>query len=209
MAQEPIRLGVPELKPFTYVESQVFKGIAMAPVKQALNASGIPYTFTYIETYSQLLKALRKDEIDGFFIATKNPERDRYAEYSKPVFIDSYSWFTLKDAPYEAGSRALKLNGKVGAVAKTNSHRLTIRRGYEVYGQSSPLLAEQFINGNLDAVFATQGPFTHQLNALNFPKERYSITQESKRTFAIYISRKYLRAHPNTLKKINQHITTK
>ena len=61
MAQEPIRLGVPELKPFTYVENQVFKGIAMPPVKQALNASGIPYTFTYIVTYSQLLKALRKD----------------------------------------------------------------------------------------------------------------------------------------------------
>lgn len=209
LAQEPMRLGVPQLKPFTYLENNTLKGTAIKPIEQALNASGIKYTFIYIENYSLLLKAVRKGSIDGFFIGTKNIERDRYAEFSKPILVDHYSWFTLNDAPYEADSRELKLKGKIGAVTKTNSYRLSIRRGFQVYGQPSELLAEQFINGTLDAVFATEGPFTYQLDALNFPKELYNIKQESERPFAMYISKKYLNQFPDTLKKINQHIVTR
>ncbi|MGR6870756.1 substrate-binding periplasmic protein [Pseudomonas sp. HK3] len=196
------------LKPFTYHEDNTFKGIAINPVKKALQASGIKYEWVFIEDYSLLLKAIRNDIIDGFFIATKNVERDKYAKFSKPIFIDYYSWFILKDAPFDLDSDDFKINAKIGAMVKTNSHRLTIRRGYQVYGQPPRLLAQQFIHGTFDAVFATQSPFMYELNAINFSKRKYDIVMESERPFGMYISKKYLSRYPDTLEKINKHIIT-
>ena len=206
--QDVLRLGIPILKPFTYIEDGVFKGTAVPPVKQALENSDLKYEWVFIENYSLLLKAVRSNTIDGFFVATKNVERDKYARFSKPVFMDHYSWFILNNAPYELDSSDFKLNARIGAILKTNSHRLTIRRGYQVYGQPSELLAQQFISGTLDAVFATQASFGYELNTINFPKKKYTIVQDSERPFGIYISKKYLGRHPNTLDKINQHIIT-
>ena len=206
--QDTLRLGVPILKPFTYIENNEFKGTAIAPIKTALENSGIKYKWLYIENYSLLLKAVRSDTIDGFFVATKNVERDKYAKFSKPVFIDHYSWFVLKDAPFELESSDFKLNARIGAIVKTNSHRLTIRRGYQVYGQPAELLAQQFINGTLDAVFATQASFSYELDAIKFSNKKYTITQDSERPFGIYISKKYLGRFPDTLNNINKHITT-
>jgi polar amino acid transport system substrate-binding protein len=206
--QDTLRLGVPLLKPFTYIENNEFKGTAISPVKKALEGSKIKYKWVFIENYSLLLKAVRSEQIDGFFLATKNVERDKYARFSKPIFIDHYSWFILKDSPYELDSSDFKLNARIGAIIKTNSHGLTIRRGYQVYGQPAQLLAQQFINGTIDAVFATQSPFSYELDAIDFSKKKYTITQDSERPFGIYISKKYLGRHPDTLHKINQHITT-
>lgn len=206
--QDTLRLGVPILKPFTYLENDEFKGTAIAPIKTALENSGIKYKWVYIENYSLLLKAVRSDTIDGFFVATKNVERDKYAKFSKPIFIDHYSWFILKDAPFKLDSNDFKLNARIGAIVKTNSHRLTIRRGYQVYGQPAELLAQQFTSGTLDAVFATQASFSYELDAINFSKKKYTITQDSERPFGIYISKKYLGRFPDTLNNINQHITT-
>lgn len=206
--QDTLRLGVPLLKPFTYIENNEFKGTAISPVKKALEGSKIKYKWVFIENYSLLLKAVRSEQIDGFFLATKNVERDKYARFSKPVFIEHYCWFILKSAPYELDSSDFKLNARIGAIIKTNSHRLTIRRGYQVYGQPAQLLAQQFINGTIDAVFATQSPFSYELDAIDFSKKKYTITQDSERPFGIYISKKYLGRHPDTLHKMNQHITT-
>jgi polar amino acid transport system substrate-binding protein len=208
VAQERLRLGVPQLKPFTYLENASIKGTAIGPVKQALTDSHIQYEWVFIENYSLLLKALRNGSIDGYFIATQNAERDKYADFSKPIFIDHYSWFILDNSPYDLSSSEFKMEGKIGAIDKTNSHRSMIRRGFQVYGKPPAVLAQQFIDGTLDAIFASEGAFTYQLDALNFPKELYSVVRESERSFGIYISKKYLNQFPDTLTKINQHIKT-
>ncbi|NVK38731.1 MAG: transporter substrate-binding domain-containing protein [Gammaproteobacteria bacterium] len=205
-AQEVMILGVPELAPFTYLDGNDIEGDALKPIQQIMTNSNIPYKLVYLENYTKLLKAVRKQSIHGFFLATKNVERDKYAEFSIPILMDSYSWFILNQAPYELNSEAFKLNAKVGAVNRTNSFRLATRRGYQVYGQPSPLLAQQFINQTIDAVFATQSPFEYQLQKLKFPKNRYRIEFESDRPFGIYVSKQYIRRHPDTMTLINQQI---
>ena len=209
LAQERLRLGTTDLAPFTYVKNGVLKGSAIAPLNYALSSSDLKYDWVFIENYSLLLKAVRNNTIDGFFVATKNSERDKYATFSKPLFIDYYSWFMLPSAQFDLDDSDFKLKARVGAVEKTNSHRLTIRRGYDVYGQPLPLLAKQFMSGSLDAVFATQSSFIYQLKRLNISPEKYKVIQESARPFGIYISKKYLGRFPDTLKKINRHIQTR
>lgn len=205
-AADVMVLGTTELAPFTYLEGSEFKGEAIEPIHRILTRSKIPYRLVYLKNYSVLLKALRKQTIDGFFVATQNAERDKYAELSKPLIIDHYSWFILRKAPYDLDTNDFKLHAKVGAVSGTNSFRLATRRGYQVYGQPMTLLAQQFINQTLDAVFATQRSFEHQLTQANFPKDKYRIVFESERPFGLYISKHYLERHPNAMILINQQI---
>jgi len=206
---EPITLGVPQLKPFTYLEDGEIKGSVIDPIVEALKQSQTEYTFKFIENYSGLLKATRNNEIDGFFVATKNIERDKIAVFSKPVFIDKYTWFMLNDATYEFGSDEFMYDAKVGAVINTNSFRLATRRGYFVVGLPSEELAQRFINRNLDAVFATYSSFKYQLDTQGIPSKRYRVINDSKRPFGVYISKHYLRKHPGFMKILNRQIKTK
>lgn len=207
-AYEPMLLGVPQLKPFTYYENTQFKGNALKPVENALQKANIPYQFVFVPNYSLLLKALRNKEIDGFFLATKNVERDRYAQFSKPILIDRYSWFVLNSSSADIESDVFKLNSKVGAVQNTNSFRLLTRLGFQVYGQPSPLLAKNFVGKNVDAVFATYSPFRYQLDALSFPKNKYRVIHHSKRPFGIYISKHYIHKFPDVMQKVDHFIQT-
>jgi len=202
-------LGVPQLKPFTYYENSQFHGTGIKPLESALKNANIPYKFVFIPNYSLLLKALRKNKIDGFFLATKNVERDRYAQFSKPILIDRYSWFVLNSSSADIESDAFKLNSKVGAVQNTNSFRLLTRLGFQVYGQPSPLLANNFVSENVNAVFATYSPFKYQLDTLPFPDSKYRVIHHSKRPFGIYVSKRYIHKHPDVMQKINHFIQTK
>lgn len=208
-ASDPMILGVPQFKPFTYLENGQIKGDVLDEVKRILDASEIRFKIIFIENYSLLIKAVKSKKIDGFFVATQNVERDRYAVFSKPIILDGFSWFILNDARYEFNSSDFKLHAKVGAVGKTNSFRIATRRGYQVYGQPLPLLAQQFTHKTLDAVFATEMAFRYQLDNLPFSKKHYRIIKDSERPFGLYISKHYLQNNKNVMQTINANIETR
>lgn len=205
---EVLVLGIPLLKPFTYLEDGKIQGSMIKPVEKALNDSGIPFKFRFLENYSLLLKSIRSQKVHGFFVATKNIERDRYGHFSKPFIIDKYSWFILNDAQYAFGEDDFIYKAKIGAVSNTNSFRLATRRGYQVYSQPSELLAHNFINKNIDAVFAAHIPFEFQLEQMAVSKKQYRTITDSIRPFGMYISKEYVARNPGTMEKLNSNIKT-
>lgn len=207
-AQAPMVLGVPELKPYTYLEDGQIKGQILAIVDTIFNKSQIQYEVKFLDNYSSLLKAIKKHEIDGFFIATQNIERDRYGTFSKPILMDRYTWFIMKNAKFEFGSEDFLYKAKIGAVENTNSFRLATRRGYQVFGQPSEILAHNFIQKNVDAVFAAHLPFQYHLDKLELNKKEYRVVVDSVRPFGLYISKKYLLNRPHLMETINSHIQT-
>ncbi len=180
-AYEPMVLGVPDFRPYTYQEKGHIIGSAIDPVSNALQASGVNFKIRLYANYSLLLKALRKDEI-------------------QPVTTNNWAWFVLKGSATQVGSHDFKLSGTVATIAKTNTFRWLTRSGYRVV----PL-----INKKVDAVFAAQAVFETRIRSLAIHPKTFVKTIEIKKPFAIYISKRYLENNEGMMEVLNRNIYTR
>mgnify|MGYP000411229066 FL=1 len=165
-AFEPMVLGVPNFKPYSFQEHNKLVGSAIIPVSLALKGSQVKFTLRLYDNYSLLLKALRKDEIQGFFLASKNLERDKYAVFSKPVTFNNWSWFVLNKSDVDVSDRDFKINSKVATVGKTNTYRWLTRSGFQVLSSDINNLPNLLITKQVDAVFVAQAVFESRMKSL-------------------------------------------
>lgn len=207
-AYSPMVLGVPSFKPYTYEENGKVVGTAITPVSDALNAIKAPHTIKLFATYSLLLKALKKNEIQGFFLASQNKERDRYATFSKPIALNSWSWVFLKNKTEDTSDNDFKHSAKIGTIKGTNTYRWLVRHGYDAQEFAADELPMLLSQKKVDAVFAAQTVFRYSAVKSGFSNSAFSFKVESSKPFAMYVSNKYLQANPDFLQQLNKHIPT-
>ncbi len=207
-AFEPMVLGVPNFKPYSFQEHNKLVGSAIKPVSQALKDSQVKFTLRLYDNYSLLLKALRKDEIQGFFLASKNLERDKYAVFSKPVTFNNWSWFVLKKSDFDVRDRDFKINSTVATVGKTNTYRWLTRSGFQVLSSDIKNLPNLLITNQVDAVFVAQAVFESRMKSLAIHPKIFVKTVEVKKPFSLYISKYYLQSNEGFMKVLNANITT-
>jgi len=208
-AYEPIVLGVPDFRPYTYQQKGHIIGSAIEPVSNALQATGVNFKIRLYGNYSLLLKALRKDDIQGFFLASQNLERDKYAVFSKPFTTNNWTWFVLKGSGTKVNNHDFKLNGTVATIAKTNTFRWLTRSGYQVVPSGINELPNLLINKKVDAVFAAQAVFETRIRSLAIHPKTFVKTIEIKKPFAIYISKSYLENNEGMMEVLNGNIVTR
>jgi len=203
---EDIIFGVPNFKPFTYSENGQLKGDAIIKVKEALEQVDVSYRIEQYETYTALIKALKGNDIQGFFLATKNPERDKYARFSKAVDYNNWAWFYPKGKGISFKSSEFKHSAVIGTVQKTNTYRWLVRQGYQAIGEKRENLPSLLISGSLSAVFMAEKVFEDACKDQNINPDLFNKKIEQQRDFGIYISKQYLLNQPDFLDNLNQYI---
>lgn len=201
-----IVLGVPNFKPYTYLDRGKITGSAIVPVKQALDDLDVPVTLRLYPTYTDLIKAIKRNEIQGFFLASQNEERDRYAQFSKPVTINNWAWFTLKEPKYPLGSDNFSHHALIGTIQKTNTFRWLVRNGYQAHGDLASKLPTLLMNRKLDAVFAAEAVFEKSSKESGISLRIFEKKVERGKPFGMYISRQYLKKNKGFMKKLDQYI---
>lgn len=199
-------LGVPNFKPYTYLEDGVLKGTGVEKVSATLDTLPVKYEITYISNYSKLLKALKKDQIQGFFLATQNPERDKYAILASPIEYNNWAWFTLKSSPLNPEQSAFKLEAKVATIGKTNTYRWLIRHGYRVHSYKNTQLPDLLLSKNIDGVFVAEKVFEDVCKESNIDLNHFKKSIKVARPFSIYLSKRYLSNNKLFLDQLNANI---
>lgn len=205
-AYEPLVLGVPEFKPYTYTERGQIKGSAIKTVTHAFKRSGAGLELKSFANYSALLKALKRDEIQGFFLASKNLERDRYAEFSKQVTVNNWTWFTLVNRGINTKSTDFPQNAVVGTIAKTNTFRWLTRNGYQVVSAQIGELPGLLMNKRVDAVFAAEAVFEQTCREQSVALSLFKKDIQKGKPFGIYVSKTYLKRNPGFMEALNSAI---
>jgi len=204
----PIILGVPNFKPYTYEENHKLVGTAITPVTDVLNAINAPYTIQLFDTYSLLLKALKKNKIQGFFLASQNKERDRYATFSKTITFNKWSWAFLKGKQQDTDDNDFKRSATIGTIKGTNTYRWLVRHGYNAQGYSADELPLLLSQKKVDAVFAAQTVFRYSTVKAGLSNSAFDFEVESSKPFGMYVSKKYLQTNPDFLPHFNKLILT-
>ncbi len=203
---DPLVLGIPNFKPYTYSDSGKPAGHAVTKVHDILKHLPVTYEIQAFENYSQLIKALKKDRIQGFFLATQNAERDKYAILAKPIDYNNWTWFTLNSSDWDPQENNFRINAQIGTIGKTNTYRWLIRNGYRVTSLKREALPKALLEGQVDAVFLAQGVFADVSleQGINLNTLRQTINKT--RPFSIYISKRYLQKNADFLEQLNAHI---
>lgn len=205
-AFEPILLGIPNFKPYTYTVNDTIKGSAVSDVKAIFKGIDTTLTIKQYNNYSLLLKALKKSEIDGFFLATQNSERDRYAVFSKTVEYNNWTWFTLKQSDITPDNSDFKYQSIIGTIGKTNTFRWLSRNGYQVKTDSAEELLTALLNKQIHAAFLAERVFENTYKEAGLSANTFNRYIEIKRPFSIYISKKYLSTNPSFMDTLNSNI---
>lgn len=203
---EVLDLVSPNFPPYTYQHNQVIKGLGTELVKKVLAETDIPYKITMVEDYGTAIYAIKAKLADGIFLASQNKQRNAIATFTKPLIINKWSWFVLKDSKHDPNSKAFKANADIGTINGTNTHKWLTSNGYSVTAQplEAASLAAMLSSRRIDAVFIAEAVFEHAIDDEKLAQ--FTKVLEVEQPFGMYISHDYQKAFPNALSKINSSI---
>ena len=205
-AEAPINFVVPSFKPYTYEKNGKIKGIGIQLIKKIMESANISYSVRIVPNYGRALTETKQGRADGFFLASKNSERDSVAIFSKPVTTNRWSWFLPSNSKLNPDSTDFKKSAKIGTQVNTNTHKWLKKNGYTITAKPSNInvLPEMvFQRSRADAVFLAEAVFIDTAEKNNLAPERYKQVVQIEKPFGIYISKNYLSNNPEVMKKIN------
>jgi ABC-type amino acid transport substrate-binding protein len=199
-------IGVPDMKPFSYLKNGELVGSSIDQTKHIFTSVPVDVTLQLYSDYSLLFKALKKDEIQGFFMASQNVERDRYAVYSKPLILSKWTWFTRTQDHYNLESDEFQNSRRVAALNKSNIFRWLTRNGFQVQGNIASQLPTVLLNKQVDAVLSDEHVFLQTCKDQGIHLKNFKKITHEVNSYGMYISKKYLMDNPNFMAQLNKLI---
>ncbi|WP_261841529.1 substrate-binding periplasmic protein [Aliamphritea ceti] len=204
----PINFMLPKFKPFTYVEDGEFKGIGVEKVRTIMDSMDTPYNLELAPNYGRAVEELKKNRVDGMFLASENAERNKVATFSEPVVINRWSWFILKDSKLLPGNITFHSKALVASQLNTNTHKWLLKENYQVGFAPSDidLLPWVLSKGRVDAVFLAEEVFLKSCEDLDINPDIFIQVVQIEKPFGIYIHNNYLQSHPGFMDRLNSAI---
>ena len=114
-----LRLVTLEYPPYEYTENGQLKGIAVEVIKRTFKEMNQPITIEVLP-WARAMRYIKDGSRDAVFTAFKNPERVRFADFSKQVLMQqAVSLFVRRDSDIEYDGDLRKLNHlSLGVVRK-------------------------------------------------------------------------------------------
>lgn len=205
-AMDTLHFCVPNFKPYTYQEGVEIKGVGVDQVRALFKKLHTPITLSIVPNYGRAVEEVRSGRYDGFFLATRNSERDAFADFTKPLLINNWCWFYLKESSVTPDDETFKEFATIATQINTNTHKWLKDEGYTVTYATKELnhMMPLLLQKKVDAIFIAQEVFIQLSKEQGVDTSLFSCKIESQREFGIYLSNKL---DKSLLPKVNQAIT--
>lgn len=202
-AESPIRCVLPDFKPYTYEQNGRVVGIGVDKVTAAFTALNKKYELYLVPNYGRALAELQKGRADAMFLASENQERNKVAQFSDPVVMNRWSWFSVS-GNISPRNPAFKTRAQIGAILNTNTHRWLEQENYPVFFASTDMghLIKNLARRRLDAVFGAELVLLEAAEQLG-GVEGLEIIVEIEKPFGVYFSKAYLADNTGFLSRFN------
>lgn len=157
-----------------------------------------------IKPWNRIYLDLKRDMVDGFYLAISRQQLDKYAEISAPLVMENWYWFWRTDmkAP-ENWQRGYKL----GSILGSQQEKWLQESGYTIGMSASnlPQLIKMLDIGRVDAILVDKDHFNQAVL-----QTKSSLAKFQSRFFryvplGAYFSHRFLEKNPGFLEKFNFH----
>lgn len=211
-AEYKLHFFVPDFPPYTTVDaSGVPAGIGIEKMDQVLDHMGVEYSIEVGSNHGRALKELRKGRSDGFFMASRNEERDEFAVFSESIMVNRWVWVLRSDLEANGSDRAklpidptFKETERVMSLLNTNTQYWLIHNEYNVQPPAANIqsLVSALDEGKVEAIFVAEFVFKHYIK----DAQNYNVLLGKEKDFGIYISRDYIQQNPLFMFELNAAI---
>ena len=205
-SEDRIILTTHDQAPLTYLDNRdVVVGSAVRPLVYALGQMGWKYDIR-IYPWTRAQELVRTGQADGFFAASRSPDRDRYSVASLALARQTTNWYLLRETTIDPRSPGFQAQARVAGYAGSNMLQWLKDRQFLVVGEPTDpdQLFFMLALGRFDACLANDNNFNNFLAKNRSFTGRFRAVERDSAPLVAYFSRKFLEAHPGFLEQFNR-----
>lgn len=207
LANDRMVLLCDDRPPFHYINAEgKIDGYAAKAIQCSLEKMGYAYEIRIVP-WKRAQAETKWGSAHSFFAASRNATRDEYAQLSRIIIDQHWSWLTLKTSGIEPASDSFKEKARTGSWLGSNSMEWLKKNNYKI--DQAPVTAEQLVrqllSGRIDAAFASD-VILHEVVDKIGVKDQVRIIKQVHRPWGVYISKKFLEKHSGFMEKFNETI---
>jgi polar amino acid transport system substrate-binding protein len=153
----PVRLLTQQQQPYSdqNIKGQQ-SGIALETVRCVMNKLQRPFEIKFVP-WKRAQTLVEQGDADGFFSASQNSERDRYATLSQMIAPQQWRWYLRAESNVKPSSDEFRQSVTVGAYFGSNMLSWLTHSGYRIYASppGHDQLLKMLLAGRVGAVLAS------------------------------------------------------
>ena len=203
-ASEKILLTTQEWPPYQVYHDKILEGTAVLVVKELLEKMEVPYEIR-VYPWERAQFMVKSGSAQGFFLASRNRKRDRYATLSEAIFSQKWNWYLLKNSPLNPTDESFKKATCVLVRFGSNMRHWLSANQYRITGsfKSTEALIKALLAKRCDAMLANELVINKAMKNMQLSPEIFKIYSNKDEPLGVYWSKEYLSENPSFLDSFN------
>ena len=203
---ERVKLATQEWAPYQYStpDGQIH-GLAIDRVRCTLGRMQQPYQIAFME-WSNAQLNVRRGDYDGFFLASRNDSRDKYATLSDTVAEQHWVLYSFQDLQRDVFSTMdYKENVSVAATFGSAKWFWLKKHNYRVdkYPKDTRRLVDLLLDRKVSAVLETREVMDEELKRRGIKPGSLNQIELHHKELGVYFSKEFLGQNPGFLTRFN------
>ncbi|UZP67303.1 transporter substrate-binding domain-containing protein [Desulfovibrio mangrovi] len=204
-----VALATHNLSPYgCYDASGHFDGIAVRAVRYAFAEMGVILELRVVP-WKRAQYMFQTGDVDGFFAASKNDERDGLGVLSCTIADQQWSWYYLPHGGPVPSDSVFRQKARVASFHGANMLQWLHDEGYNVVASppTTAELVELLERRRVDAVLANNLVMEELLRQRR-NSESINVFVLKDNPLGVYFSHSFLARYPDFLRQFNEHVDT-
>ncbi|WP_461538348.1 substrate-binding periplasmic protein [Spongorhabdus nitratireducens] len=206
-AVDRLRLATQEWAPYQYSTADGgIHGLATDRVRCALGKMQQPYQIAFME-WSKAQLEVRQGAFDGFFVASRNDTRDKYATLSDTVAQQQWVLYSFQDVDNnQFATMDYKEGISVAATFGSAKWFWLKKNGYRVdkYPKDTRRLVDLLLERKVGAILETREVMEQEMQRRGLKLDSFNQLELYSNELGVYFSNEFLGRNPGFLQRFNQ-----
>ncbi len=206
---EKVILTTQNWAPYQTNESNIIDGFAVAAVSCVLEIMERPFE-VQVYPWEKSQELVKEDKAAGFFSASQNANRDKFATLSSPISESSWTWYLLKDSELDPNTTSFVESARVTGIAATNTVAWLKSKNYNITMDNitdTHTLVNALVEKKVDAIFTNSLTMRVALESMHLSPDLFKSYVSTVKPLGVYWSHNFLQRNPDFLEKFNSLIS--
>lgn len=204
-AAEKVLLTTQVWPPYQVYKGNNLEGTAVAIIKTILDKMGVSYEIR-VYPWERAQFMVKTGAAQGFFLASKNAERDTYAIFSEVLFSQKWNWYLLQDSPLAPTDESFREKTCVLVRFGSNMRHWLTTNEYNIIGnfKNTEALIRALLSKRCEAMLANELVVNNKLQDMQISPDMFKTYLNRDKPLGVYWSKTFLSDNPEFIDEFNR-----
>lgn len=202
-ASDEVHLMTMVYPPYTEIVDGKITGTSVENIRCAFKAMPEKVAI-HARPFNRAKLLTKQGKADGFFSASHKKSRDKYATHSGPIETQNWTWFQLKESPFDPDTSEFKEKAVTSSFLGSNMHSWLISNGYQVTDNpptNSGQLLSMLMRKRIDAFLMNEQAMDHAMTDQQRAMTKRRVIHSHN--LGVYFGHHFLNKNPGFMDRFN------